>query len=554
MSISLHWLFRGSAPEALGLAPSATRKLEAAGEVLPTTHAPLSPDAATVALETIVSTADEITDAAAAVAKEAQRQPLSFLDALGKHVEAFLVSELEKKYVTWRHSHLGAWKDDLVAWAQKNSGPGVPAMPAFTEVDRLAYAKELGDWAEQLHAWTPVKWGRGAVPRRLPLDYATGVRSGRSHLLLSLLFSDNYRNLVRDMAGLRGRRFQAAALWPRLVSAAYPPAGPNAVPNLRRLLQLAPPVHAPDMPPSVLRAEVARVAADTKVNFDPQFVDAATLLIRRLAARYAPGGDIAQLTDKGLMQLMGNTALTSDEFIHRSLVAFEIMADEAGLIGPELLTKLLDVDGIETFLSMALKKSGHEHGYAFEVFLVLRKLYDEVSPADIWMQLVVAGRQGPDIGRVMLNAVGQRVVRLTQAKSFQDIGAIMRPTASGEIFSQIRSDLLRLAKDGFMVTGPDGTVLAIDETIEFAVDWFHLRRTAFRIDGIKPGELHGLHEASDAVRDAFFERYVRENTEKIQAMLDSPEFRDELAKLAHPRPVPSFKLEVSVVDRIFPDG
>ena len=423
---------RVSAPEALGVPPSTTTTLSAANELAPPGLEKLPPADATQVIETVKGTLDEAADAAAASAKAAQAVPLSYFDVAAARVKAVIVTELERRYLRWKHLKLGDWQQELTDWADLNPGVDSPRIPRFTPEHRVVHAKELEEWAEALHQWalaqTPPLTG---VSRRLPFDYFTGNRTGRSHTLLTLLFGEKYGRRLKEMAGIASPRRQLAAKWPRLVSCVWPPPDADAVKRLRELLQL-------DPSDTALGDKVAELLQDHRVvvGFGPADAPKATAMIRKLAARYAPNGDLLQLTVEALLELTGKP-MTYEEFIHRSLIALDIMADEADQDrAPELFEQVLEVQGIESFLAMVLQKSGFEHGYVFEVFLVLRRLFENGDPAKIWMQIVVDGKQGPDIGYILGEGLA-RTVRLIQAKSYRDINALMRPTATGEYLAPV---------------------------------------------------------------------------------------------------------------------
>ncbi len=536
MSDRWHSFMRVDPPESLAVRPPVTRRLAELQDELPRSRE-LEFDDADLVGTAIVRAGDDIADGAMAAAQAAHRAPLSFVDIVTANIRAFLILEAQVRYLRWRHRNLPKWQADLVAWAAENPSAAV-APPTFTPERTVDHVKQLEQWAEDMHARaTPSATTQ--VPRRLPFDYVAGNRSGRSHELLNVLFGEGYRRRLLEAAGLRNPRLQQAALWPRLVACVWPVADAQAVARLRGLLAGS---------RTGLRSAVADLIDRTSVQFSAQRAELVTDQITALVTRYAPNGDLSQLTDDALLTLMGKP-MSVDEFIHRLVIGFDILADEADLIGPELLEQLLEVKGIESFLEMVLQKSGHEHGYVFEVFLVVRELARVGDPDRIWMQIVVGGKQGPDIGRILDDAAGVRV-QLIQAKSYRDVNALMRPSDTGEIWRQMRSDLIRLAKDNFMVTGPDGTRLPIDRRIEFAVDWWHLRTTSFRMEGIDPAELHALGEPPAAVSLAFYDRYIHDKLVKLQEELDSPAFRAEIG-LADTDP--GFSIDVDIVDRIIPD-
>lgn len=537
-----HSIMRVDPPESLLARAPVRRRLAELKDELPTSR-DVPFDDADLAGTAVVRAGDDLADGAMAAAEAAQRVPLTFTEIVAARARAFLVVELQQCYLRWRHLNLDRWQAELDAF--KAANPDAPAAPAFTPERRVEYARQLEAWAEDMHAWS----GRPAdaiVSRRLPFDYVTGIRSGRPHELLTLLFGAGYRRALKEAAGIRVAKLQPAALWPRLVACVWPPPDALAVPRLRQLLQL--PSSDPDLPPAALRSAVDSVLQRTSLDLPAGRAQQVTEMIYTLVKRYAPDGDITQLTDEALLELMGKP-MSVDEFIHRLVIGFAIMSDEADLMGPALFEELFRVKGVESFLEMVLQKSGYEHGYTFEVFLVVRELFGGLDPSRIWMQIVVGGKQGPDIGRIIGEGAARKV-RLIQAKSYRDLNALLRPSETGEIWRQMRSDLLRLAADGFLVTGPDGTRLPIDRTIEFAIDWWHLRKTSFRIDGIDSADLHSVRESTEQVSDAFRAKYVNDKVAELQAYLDSPELRAELG-LAEGDP--GFVLDVKIVDRILPD-
>jgi hypothetical protein len=536
---SYHSITRVDPPEALAVPRRVSERLTALKDDVPTTRE-IPVDETAPVVTRVTEAGQDLAKGAEGAARAAQREPMPFADIVAARATAFLVYELHRCYLRWRNLNLGRWEMELRAWATANPG-GAKPVPTFTPERRDEYAKQLQKWAEDMHeaaiGHTPPLTG---VPRRLPADYAAGVRTGRPHELLKVLLGEDYRTAAREALGLRSSRLQLAALWPRLVACVWPPADAQAVPRLRELL---------GKDHTIVRSAVDGVLLRTSVELTPQRVTEVTNQILALVARYAPDGDLSKLTDEALLELMGKP-MSVEEFIHRAAIGFSMMADETELIGSELFEHLLKVQGIESFLEMVLKKSGYEHGYTFEVFLVLRELASHAvpDPSKIWMQLVVGGKQGPDIGRILGEGADRRV-QLIQAKSYRDIKAVMRPTDTGEIFKQMRSDLLRLAKDNFMVTGPDGTKLPIDRQLLFAVDWWHLRTTSFRMEGIDPKELHAMHVPPAAASLDFYDRYIHKKLVDLQEELNSPKFRKELGL---PDDDPGFTIDVDIVDRILP--
>jgi hypothetical protein len=368
------------------------------------------------------------------------------------------------------------------------------------------------------------------IPRRSPIDYATGERSGRPHAKLSLFFGPNYRQTLRGVAG--DANLQRAALWPRLVGVVWPAADEAVYDTLAGVLTT----------PGALEARIASVVLATKAAPDAVDVPRVAALVQQLAGGYAAGGEI---TADVCRELMGKP-IAVEELLQRVILGLDMMADEVQW-SPGLFDKLLEVGAIESFLPMVIKKAGHEHGYTFELRVAARELFGdgatEVDPARLWLQLVVGGKAGPDLGVVVAEEGIQRV-RLIQAKSYRDLGALLRASDSGEIWRQLSSDLRRLQETGFRVT--NGTAeLEISQTISFKIDWYRLRRDSFQMVPFSPEELHLARESSDAVKDEFRRRYVDDSVKKLQELLDASPYR-------HPNGQP-FKLEVEIVDQTFPD-
>jgi hypothetical protein len=544
---------RVDAPSALGLERAVVDDLVEVEGAIPPAGTSLSHTEERVLLRTVKAAGSVIEQGAQAAAAAIYKQALEFADVVNRTATAFLDLELRRSYRAWKHRNLNGWKDELEAWALVDAD--TPGPPLFHPEDTAAYARELEAWAQSLHEWsTRVADGpTTAVPRRTPMDYASGKRSGRPHAKLTLLLGRGYAARLRGTLGSRAAREQLAAMWPRLVASVWPAADADAVPKLRAVLQ----------DPVALREMITDIANKTRAAPERLDVEGTAQRIERLAATYA-GGDIGALTDDGVEALMGSKPLSPEAFIHRAMIGLDIMADEADLLGGDLFELMLRVDGIESFLATVIHNSGWEHGYVFEVYLVVRELFQVADPTKLWMQIVVGGKMGPDLGRlVMEDALGRIVaegeqgalrVRLIQAKSYQDLDSVLRPSDTGKIWAQLKSDLLRLKEDGFLVTGPTGQ-LEISRTIEFKVDWFHLRKTSIEIPGIDAAQLHGMRESTQEVKDAFRIKYVDNKVARLNAMLDSPEFRFELGldqTLGVHSGVPGFKLEVEIVDRIFP--
>jgi hypothetical protein len=543
MTSPSHLTMRVNAPRALGLDPAAIDELAEVEGAIPRASTSLSHAEERTLLKTVKASGSVIEQGAQAAAAAAYRQPLEFADVVNRGGTDFLDLELRRKYRGWKHRNLNGWKDDLEAWAAVDAD--APGPPDFHPDDAATYAAELEQWAKELHEWSLTVQGGPTtpVPRRTPLDYATGKRGGRPHAKLTLLLGAGYRARLRGPAGSRMARLQAAARWPRLVASVWPAAGADAVTQLGDVLRNR----------DRLRAVVVAVAAKTRVAPELLDVEKTTDLIQRLAANHA-GGDINALTDEGVAALMGKP-LTPEAFVHRAMLGLDMMHDEVQW-SPALFELMLDLPGIELFLPSVIKKAGYEHGYTFEIFLVARELFLREDPRKLWMQIVVGGKAGPDLGR-LIDEDGVTRVRLIQAKSYEDLGTLLRASKSGEIWSQLSSDLRRLTKDGFRVADPTDPTnwLEISRTIEFKIDWFHLRKTSFEIPNVKPEDLHALGQSSNAVKEAFYNANVRDEVAALQKLLDSPEFRFEIGldqELGVHSGVPGFKLEVEIVDQIFP--
>jgi hypothetical protein len=223
-----------------------------------------------------------------------------------------------------------------------------------------------------------------------------------------------------------------------------------------------------------------------------------------------------------------------------------MMADEADLLDADLFHRMLDVPAIESFFEGVVRRSGHEHGYTFEVFLVARELHIGLDPKDLWMQVTLGEKMGPDFARLIGEGAARRA-RLMQAKSYQDIGVLLRPTETGEILRQVQSDLRRFKEQGgFAIDG-----IPLDRIVDFKIDWWRLRTKSIHVEGFTEQQLRSLDPSvARPARNAFYDQHVAAKVEAINAALADASFMAELG--IDP---PPFSIAVELVDQILlPNG
>ncbi len=487
-------------------------------------------------LKAIFDASELLVEMGEKVSASATRFVVQFGDIVTSRGGAFLDSEIQWYLRKWRDRRLakGVLENDIDSWLARQIA-GAPLKPQLDPSDAAEYANGMDRWIDDLVEWATVNKIDDAVPGS-PLDYARGQRTGGPHLRLQLYLGEHYRDFLRGrtpdprIAPLQRNR------WPRLVKRIWPSPGSNAINDLLQTLTSR----------QQLVQGVQDVAAKTRVALDRFDAEKTADLIEAIVERYKQNG---VLDASGVRKLIGRKVISQEEFIDRVLAGIDMMADEAtALKAPDLYEEVFDIPGIESFIEQVVRKSGYEHGYVFEVFLAMRELMQSVSPENLWMQVYVNGKMGPDIVRVMLENGKAVAARIIQAKSYRNLNELLGAGGVGEIKRQLLSDLYRIVGDGFQVTGPGGVRLPVDELIEFKIDWLRLRITEFIIDGIDPEDLRSFDPTVAAkARQAFFDQIVKPRIDEINAWMKTEAFKIELG-LDPEDWIPDFTLVVELVD------
>lgn len=538
-----------------GTAPSlSAAKLEELVPVLQDTRVGKS-----VVLAAIQRSADVLESAAEAAAAAAAKMNFQFDDLLNVGGTGFVDGVLQRSF---RNSKAKAdpatLREALSTWAGKRSGD-LPMPPVLKASDDRAaqmaaldkYLDELGAYLDQ-HALdippddpipgTPSAWAKG-------LSSTSGPAGAR----LVLYLGPGYSRKLGRPGGVRrlpGR--QTAANWPRLVASVWPPVAPgvDAVAQLHAVLT------SPQALANTVRSVLGRRVIDPALRADREAQ--AIGLLEELVQRYAPDG---ALTVEAAADIMGRRDMVPEAVIDRALIGLDMIADTAETFGEALFPQLLQVQGIGSFLERVIRGGGYEHGYVFEVFVVARELFQGTNVGQLWMQVWVNGKMGPDIVRVITHEAGGAVhleARLVQAKSFRDLNQLI--SATGEVRGQLTSDLRRLAEAGFKITGPNGEVVPIAEVIEFKIDWSRLDKSFPDIEqvlkkaGLDLPDLRSMDPTRSArARQVFYDNYMATQVNELNAWLKSAEFRQAIG-VADDDWLPDFGVQVDLVDQVVLDA
>ena len=497
------------------------------------------------ALSAVANAAQALEDAAEATAEAVTTFAFKFSDVVSSRGTAFLDSELQWYFRRWRVDRMqnGALESDLDGWITATGRTDAPTKPAFS-TDAAVYSREMEQWSEDLLAWAVKHDVDEAMPGS-PLEYAKRQRSGSPDAKLQLFLGPAYRGrlpgVVRNAAGAP----QDGSRWSTLAGRLWPPGDAAAVTRARSVLDID-----MDTPSSLtaLRSTIDLVLLKTRAEFTQADVDEALRIIDLLVKRYRNAD--GTLDEAAVRRLMGRKDLTVEDLVDRVVTGIGMMKDEADLLGPDLINDLLRVPGIESFIESVVHKSGYEHGYRFEVFLAVRDLFVGHDRADLWMQVFVDGKMGPDIVKVLRD--GNTVTgRIVQAKSYKNLNALLSSGDSGEIRRQILSDLQRIKGDNFRITGPGGEVIDVDPQIDFKIDFFRVRLKSFKIEGVDPADLRAAPNtaAAQRAREAFYDQHMRAKVDEINEWLASPELRAELG-LGPDDVMPNFTLNVELADQV----
>lgn len=504
------------------------------------------------AINAAIASKQALEGAAEAAVEAASTFTFKFSDVISSRGMSFLESELQQYLRQWRSQRItgGALVNDLDTWVRDSGKSGAPPKPTFSS-SPVVYAREVDKWSEDLMAWA-VKNDIDDVMPGSPLDYAKRQRSGSPDAKLQLFLGAGYRGRLPGVTVPTPGTPCVGARWSSLAARVWPAGDAASFAAIRNLIDIKP--TDPNYAAAVerLRNKIEFVLIKTRGDSSNHDITETVDIIQRLVKRYRNADDV--LDEPGLRKLMGRKDLTTEDFLDRVVTGINIMRDECDLIAPNLIDELLTVPGIESFIETVVRRSGHEHGYRFEVFVAFREIFEGADPANLWMQVMIDGKMGPDIVRVFTRQDGTTVGRIVQAKSYRSLTALLSPAESGKIREQILSDIRRIQGDGFRVTGPNGNKIPVDPQIDFKIDWWRLRMESFDIPGIDPNDLKSLDTAkATAAREAFYNRHVKAKVEELNDWMASPEFRAEMG-LGPYDPMPTFNLRVELTDQIVPSG
>lgn|GEM_PF-5641814 len=538
---------RVASPAVLEAPPDVVRQMEdiadaAAPSRLP--DAPSTPTSANV-LRAAIHVGEAALDAAADLATAAvSGVAAKFGHILSASGRAFRDPELLWYFRRWKSARIadGSLVNNLEAWVTAPGRSGAPQKPTL-DVNSPTYLRDVEKWNEDVLDWAVGNGINAPVPGT-PLEYARRQRTGKPHVKLEMALGANYGQRLPGRTVRQSGGSQNSSRWPLLANRLWPPGDAAAVTRARTILDTVP---GNTNSAIALRSTIDLVMLKTRANFTQADVDDALRIIEQLVARYRNAD--GALDEAAVRRLMGNKDLTAEDFVDRVVTGINMMKDEADLLGPDLINDLLRVPGIESFIESVVHKSGYEHGYRFEVFLAVRDLFVGVNRSDLWMQVFVNGKMGPDIVKVLRDVTPPRG-RIIQAKSYKSLNALLSPSDSGEIKRQILSDLRRIKDDGFRLTGPDGSMIDVDTQIDFKLDFFRLRLTSFEIPGVSMADLRSANPTVAAqARDAFYNAHMRSKVDEINAWLASPEIRVDLG-LGPNDPLPNFTLNVELADQV----
>ncbi len=501
------------------------------------------------AINAAISSAQALEGAAEAAVEAASTFVFKFSDVISSRGMSFLDSELQLYLRKWRSQRIegGALVGDLDAWIAASGKSGAPPKPTFSSSPAV-YAREVDKWSEDLLQWA-VKNDVDEVMPGSPLDYAKRQRTGSPDAKLQLLFGSGYRGRLPGVTRPTPGTSSVGSRWSSLAGRVWPPGDAASVAVIRTLLNID---FDDAAKVALVRSKIEFMLIKTRGDFSNHDIDETVDIVRRLVERYRNADGV--LDEDGLRRLMGSRDLTTEDFFDRVVTGINIMRDECDLIAPNLIDDLLTVPGIESFIETVVRRSGYEHGYRFEVFVAFREIFEGADPASLWMQVMINGKMGPDIVRVITRQDGTVVGRIMQAKSYRSLTALLSPADSGEIRRQILSDIKRISGDGFRVTGPDGVPIPVDPRIDFKIDWWRLRMESFDIPGVDPNDLKSMSTSrAAAARQAFYDQHVRAKVDELNDWMASPQFRSELG-LGPYDPMPVFNLNVELTDQIVPSG
>ncbi len=186
---------------------------------------------------------------------------------------------------------------------------------------------------------------------------------------------------------------------------------------------------------------------------------------------------LAEVDEAAIKSILGNRELGWEELLARLLEAEQILQDTFETVGvgdglQAVASQFWQIKGIHAIVHECVRRSGYQHGYVFEVAVVVQWFVDAASDlSDVVMQVSIAGSHGPDIVRL----IGTNLARLVQAKSWKDLNALTG--WNGEVVRQLGSDLRRIWTENgrqLRLEIEKGVFRDVDSLFEYKVDWHRL--------------------------------------------------------------------------------
>jgi hypothetical protein len=175
-----------------------------------------------------------------------------------------------------------------------------------------------------------------------------------------------------------------------------------------------------------------------------EYLEFALNYLRRCHAPGSPwasvdeaGARLGDFSEETVTAILGTRKMHPDEFVHRLIEARDAIHDPLQLLGTSGVRDLWELDGIENALHGAVRRSGYEKGFVFELELAT-VLRDEEG--ELILQVMIDGKSGPDFVRLRRGKA-----TIGQAKSFDSHEALVG--YGGEFFRQFGSDLRRMWRE-----------------------------------------------------------------------------------------------------------
>ena len=232
--------------------------------------------------------------------------------------------------------------------------------------------------------------------------------------------------------------------------------------------------------------------ADVLDEFDdPANVQVIVELTTELFRKYAPDGDLSQLTKADIAKLVGRSKNSADhvfdEIVLAQMMVFRRLKDietygNIGMSSGDLFHAFMRVPGSEGFFQTITSRAPHEHAYIFEQlisFNLIAALVRETGTTvgRIVIQAWIGSKAGPDNIVVIIEG-GKRIARIIQAKSYKSLKGLIRRArsatdigdeaalgdAAGDVIDQTWKDLRRtMGSGGRYIDRATGEVMDIDQ-------------------------------------------------------------------------------------------